>query len=317
MRHWSDPLIVFKALYRYTCRAIPSKIPNATVKRCAFVAKSLLHPRLSTAWFSLLSKVPLRDLVELDPSLCRRLRPPYLCADWSSREILAILKQHYEWAVHCLPPSMFQALYLRNELLLATWTTKRRYVVYLRHCGKSRSYRKEGELVIDLECLDEPGELTSMIGTVALDPEGRRCFYIGGVQGALKHLGATSIKQAMREMHDLRPKSLVFFVAQTLACAWGCQRILAVTETSHAYGIHKKRKFQKGDEIHFDYNAAWIEVGGTAASANFYELPLVTPCRSREQMKPNHRPKYARRYAMMDDIVAQITAHFAVPDEFE
>jgi len=167
MRHWSDPLIVFKALYRYTCRAIPSKIPNATVKRCAFVAKSLLHPRLSTAWFSLLSKVPLRDLVELDPSLCRRLRPPYLCADWSSREILAILKQHYDWAVHCLPPGMFQAL----------------------------------------------------------------------------------------------------------------------------------------------YNAAWIEVGGTAASANFYELPLVTPRRSREQMKPNHRPKYARRYAMMDDIVAQITAH--------
>jgi uncharacterized protein VirK/YbjX len=299
-------------LWRLAHRAVPTQVKqDLFIRRLRFLLRTLQHPGLSRVWFRELSKAPLSEVVEADFTLYRRLQQPYLCADWPTQRVLECVTSHYKWAAEHLPRNLFKAIYLQDELILATWTTKRTYQLFLRHLGKTRRFRQEGELVIELECLDQPGELASLSGTVARDSEGRLCFYIGGLQGAIKQLGPPAIKQAMREMQDLRPKSLMFYAVQSLARAWNCERILAVGLGHHAYRDHKRRRLARDPSMKFDYDAMWLESGGVLHADGFYHMPLETPRRSREEMKPNRRSMYVRRYAMMDEIQAQIVGCFA------
>jgi uncharacterized protein VirK/YbjX len=304
----SDGLVgLRRGWWDLACQAVPASVKkDILVRRLRFLLRTLQHPLLSRAWYRALARRPLREVAEADYTLYRRLQQPYLCADWSPGQVLAIMTQHYEWAATMLSRRVFEGIYVNNDLALATWTSKRTYRLHLRHVGKSRRFRQEGELVAELECLDEPGEIASLSFTVASDAEGRRCLYIGGLQGALKELGPEAIKQAMRELQDLRPKSLMFFVTQTLARAWNCERILAVGLGNHAYRDHKRRRRAVDPSMKFDYDGMWLECGGVLGGDGFYTLPLETPRRTREEMKPNRRPMYARRYAMLDEIQTQI-----------
>ena len=305
----------FSCIPRLWCcaqRAVPAQVANVMVRRLRFAAQSLSHLSLALDWYDDLDREPLASVVAVDHSLYRRLQQPYLCADWSREQVLASVRSHYRWVQVNLSPACFASIYVRNELELATWTAERRYVLYLRHCGKSRRFRQEGELVLELECLDQPGELASLSGTVAADEQGRRCFYIGGLQGALKELGAPAIKVATADMHGLRPKSFMVLAVQALAQRWQCESILAVGLENHSYRDHKRRRKAENASMKFDYDEMWLESGGVRRPDGFYSLPLVAKRRTHEEIKPNHRSKYKKRYALLDTIEGEI-GRFGLP----
>ena len=302
-----NPFSLFTQLWCCAKRAVPSHVADVTLRRLRFMAQSLGHLPTALAWYEELAREPLASVVAVDHTLYRRLQQPYLCADWKRSDVLASMKSHYSWAKAAFDLPRFEAIYVKNEFVLATWIAERRYVLYLRHCGKTRRFRQEGELILEFECLDQPGELASLSGTVSTDENGRLCFYIGGLQGALKELGAPAIKQTTADMHGLRPKSFMVFAVQALAQHWKCERIMAVGLGNHSYREHERRRLAENASMKFDYDEMWLESGGELQANGFYLIPLVAKRRIHEEIKPNHRSKYKKRYAMMDDIGNIIT----------
>ena len=56
------------------------------------------------------------------------------------------------------------------------------------------------------------------------------------------------------------------------------------------------------NKISFNYDGMWAEADGKAAEDGWFELPLREVRRTREEIKANKRPLYARRYALFDQL---------------
>jgi uncharacterized protein VirK/YbjX len=108
---------------------------DVPVRSLRFMAQSLNHLSLALDWYDDLDREPLASVVAVDHSLYRRLQQPYLCADRSREQVLASVRSHYRLFQANLSPACFAAIYVRNQLELATWTAERRYIIYLRQQG--------------------------------------------------------------------------------------------------------------------------------------------------------------------------------------
>ncbi|NBN94623.1 MAG: DUF535 domain-containing protein [Verrucomicrobia bacterium] len=56
------------------------------------------------------------------------------------------------------------------------------------------------------------------------------------------------------------------------------------------------------NKISFNYDGMWAEADGQPAAEGWFELPLREVRRTREEIKANKRPLYARRYALFDQL---------------
>jgi uncharacterized protein VirK/YbjX len=296
------PLI---GLWGHARRAVPDHVADVSMRRVRFVAQSLGHLPLAIEWYEGLGREPFAEVCTADHTLYRRLQQPYLCADWDRRRVKQVIEAHYKWARTVFPEAQFQEIYVRNSHELLSWKTDRTYVLYLRHDGKGRRFRQEGELILELECLEQPGVLASL-STTLTEAQGKRILYIGGLQGAIKELGAPAIKESTKDLHGLRPKSIVVWFAQILARRWECEDIRAVGNSNHVFCDHKRRKLAVNASMKFDYDEMWQEVGGIVLPDGFHMLPSTPERKAWDDVKPNQRSKYRKRFAMLDELEGRV-----------
>ena len=295
----------FSLLHHASHQAFPIGRNGSVMKRLKFVCRSWPSRHANLVWFELLRRDAfLQQLAAHDHRIYRKLYRPYLSASWSKARTLAALQANYAFLQAALPPASLEKIFLSDDFCLAEWTANRTYRLHLNHDPR---FYQEGELTLSLRCPDlGEGELALLSATLAPTEDGTLAMYIGGLQGAERALGAPAIKDAGRDLHGLRPKSLIVIAAQLLACRLGCQRILATTAASHAYSTDERRQSGERQKMFFDYDAFWQECDGVPEGAAFLALPLASARRPREDMKPQKRPMYARRYAMLDEIAAAV-----------
>ena len=295
-------------LHRASHQAFPIGRNGSVVKRLKFICRSWPNRHFSQAWFELLrDDAFMRRLAAHDHRIYRKLYRPYLSATWNKARTLAALKANYAFLQAALPTATFEQIFLTDTFCLAEWTANRTYRLRLSH--DTRFYQ-EGELTLSLLCPElGEGELALLSATLAPSDDGSIAMFIGGLQGADRALGAPAIKEAGRDLHGLRPKSLIVIAAQLLASQLHCARILATSAATHAYSTAGRRTGES-QKMFFDYDAFWEECGGVRESEAFLALPLTTARRPREEMKPQKRPMYNRRYAMLDEIAAGVAKAF-------
>lgn len=296
-------------LHHASHQAFPVGRNGSVLKRLKFICRSWPNRHSNLVWFDYLQADDfMRKLVNCNHRIYRKLYRPYLSASWSKPRALAVLKTSYAYLKKAVQPVILEQIFLTDSFCLAEWTVKRTYQLRLTH---DLRFYQEGELTLSLRCPDlGQGELALLSGTIAPDENGIMTFYIGGLQGADIRLGASAIKEAGRDLHGLRPKSLVVIAAQLLALHLGCQRILATTTRCHAYSTDEGRKSSTQQKMFFDYDTFWEECGGLRENDAFFKLPLVTARRPRDDMKPQKRPMYQRHYAMLDEIEAGVASAF-------
>jgi uncharacterized protein VirK/YbjX len=301
-------------LHSASHRAFPVGRNGSVAKRLKFVCRSWPQREFNLAWFEhLQSDDFMRKLADFDHRVYRKLYRPYLSTSWDKNRALEALKANYTVFRAKLPPSIAENIYLSDSFILAEWVANRKYQVRLAH---DQRFYQEGEITMSLLCPElGEGELAQISGTVAPDDEGVMAFYIGGLQGAARELGAPAIKEAGRDLHGLRPKSLIVIAAQLLAGQLGCQRILATSTACHAYSTDDRRQSKEKQKMFFDYDSFWEECEGSRINGAFFSLPLTTARRAREEMKPQKRPMYQRRYAMLDEIEAAVAGSLTISTE--
>jgi uncharacterized protein VirK/YbjX len=111
-------------------------------------------------------------------------------------------------------------------------------------------------------------------------------------------------------LHGVRPKSLAIHALRWYLSSVGVSRLLAVRDSRQM--SNKKHMIKtRWNRISFSYDEAWAESGGAVLDQSWYELPLIPRLMTRDEIKPNKRALYARRYAMYERLKAMISAKIA------
>jgi len=246
----------------------------------------------------------LQDILCKHPRLYEKVYRPYLICGLASKVRTRLVCDHYRLALGRLSETALRAIYLHNGLEIASLNAGgNTYAVRLRYADQ---FEKEGELTLEL-----------------LDPQGARVYcasfnliqlhngHLGAVIGCLQgpHLqsGDTQalIKQMTKVLHGLRPKALMITLVQMLCGALGVQRLFGVRNSGHVYHciLNKRRR------VKMNYDATWAEMGGLMSS-HLAEIPVQPHHRRPDEIKTHKRSQYARRYAVMEDLQAQIGSRF-------
>ena len=144
-----------------------------------------------------------------------------------------------------------------------------------------------------------------MIFWIAKDKQGEWSLWIGAMQGPNMDDARDIIKQITKRCHAYRTKNPILHATQELAKALGVKHIYAVTN----YGYYAMNHMRRDRKLKTSFGEFWEESGGTPCEdQRFYELPLTEYRKSMEEVPTRKRANYRRRYALLDEIDANIEA---------
>lgn len=129
--------------------------------------------------------------------------------------------------------------------------------------------------------------------------------YIGGLQGGADEDALARTRRLTRLAHGMRPRDLLIEAFRMLCHAYGVARILAVADDIR---VHRSAylRARSADPVMMNYDAVWEDRGGARGPDGFFHLCPSMKRRAAEDIRPNKRSEYRRRYAMLDVIQAAI-----------
>ena len=108
--------------------------------------------------------------------------------------------------------------------------------------------------------------------------------------------------------HGLRPASLMLFLLRQVAGIAGAATLRGVGRETHAYWGHPRH-----GQIHFDYDAFWLEEGAERRADGLYTLSAQPRRRAPSELPSSKRALYARRYAWLDELSGEVRARWPAP----
>ena len=262
-------------------------------------AMAMLREASVQGWFAFLDEAAIRPFVVAHPRLAFRPMGSYMSRRWDWSRRLKVIRDTYIFA-HANGGALQQALLQEEGLALARVSLEKVGAMTLRLRADAQ-FRREGEAGVFLEFAGIEGAVSSLVFSLEHLPGGWIC-YLGALQGR-KGGDEETIKVATKAMHGLRPKALMVFVAQEITRSLRVSNLLGV---GNSIQVARARALRPSSKILFDYDDLWRESGGERQPDGWYRLPLKSPRRSGEAIKPNKRSMYAKRYALMDALSWQI-----------
>ncbi len=253
-------------------------------------------------WFAFLERPEMRPFAKGNPHLAFRPLARYMSIEWDFPQRVKILQDTYEF-IHAQGGGLCQSMLQERGAILARFPLGKVGEATVRF-GFLGKFRKEGELVIYLESSQTEGPISYLACSLGQGVAGWT-LYVGAVQG---RLGGEEevIKEITKAMHGFRPKAFMVFLAQELAQVLRVRELRGIGNAIHVFLARNEGRSSSKKRILFDYDELWQEAGGELLSDGWFNLPLRTPRRAPEEIKPNKRGMYTKRYAMMDAISRQI-----------
>jgi hypothetical protein len=166
---------------------------------------------------------------------------------------------------------------------------------------------RDGELTLAVRDVDT-GLILAGLTFCLVQNAGERIAIIAGVPAANDPRMRCLIRDVAKDLFGLRPKAFVLWCLQQLATPWGIRQIQAVGDEQRA-GLHCR----KGLENAVQHDEFWRESDGRELpGGGGWLLPLRSPCRRREELKPSRRRAHERRYSMLAALQPTLVAAFAL-----
>lgn len=285
------------AIYRQSAALVWNLDSNKRVARVArFSAKWLLNMTALTEWASNLNEVPELSLwFRSNPRLLLKPGRHYLSRNYDLSLRTKIISNHYATLIGLLSLPFFESLALGDTLVLASIAGKKggRYQITL---GKTNKFDREGELVLVLRDIDHNVDVFCFVFTLARY-DNRTGIEIGCIQGPKDEDARELIKRTTKELHGIRPRNLLADATYALAKSWGLSSFLGVSNRSRVYN---------GSKTHADYDAFWLELGGTLDKEGMFRLPAKLIHHPLSEIPSHHRSEYKRRIELRDSVAKQI-----------
>jgi hypothetical protein len=236
----------------------------------------------------------------LHPRLYSKLQRPYLHRQLTPTAALAALRAHYDFTIENFSAAAMEQVCQREGVKLATLTVPELSDFSVRLAYRSK-FEKEGELTLSL--IDECSQknwftLSFTIWQGQPQPE----LFIGGLQGVQQNNLREDIVALTRGLHGLRPKALLLFTAQQIAAAFD---LAAIRATSDDLNVFRDLRLRH-KKVVASYDDFWTDSDGKLAADGLFTLPARFEPRPVNEIKPNKRSLYKKRYAMLEIWGAQM-----------
>jgi uncharacterized protein VirK/YbjX len=290
--------------FRLLREQMASQIAIGDAGKAARLARRAISAPLSTyRWLAALENVRFRSGARTVPyRLVRKASQPFLNHALSRTTVANLLASHYERLLEALDPRLVRA-FLRAEVIPLAGFKGRSGADYELKLAQNDLNAREGELFVMLVRKSDERTIAVLCSTIgAMERGGAPDFWIGGLQGCKGEDGKAVTVQATRDLWGLRPKDLMIHAAYALGGAFGAARIKAVSTDGHVL----ERSLKGAKLWHADYDGFWRELGGEPLADGFFLLPEKRPRRSIDDVPSDKRSAWRARYALIDEIGAEI-----------
>ncbi len=260
-----------------------------------------IRPQLALGWFAFHEEQAMRGFAVANPRLIFRALTRYMSVRWSLARRIKVIQDTYRFIVS-RSDFLAEALRCPGGLTLAAFDLDRGQRGRIR-IGSDPQFRKEGEIALFLELEGVAGSVSGL--AFSCEQEQEWVALVGGFQGR-KGGDEETIKLATKAMHGLRPKNLLVLVLQELAQTLGIGALRGVGNEVQVYRSRLNHPLIPKRNIRFDFDAHWTEIGAVKREDGWFELPQTTPRREPQEIKPNKRSLYAKRYRLLDDLLGQV-----------
>jgi uncharacterized protein VirK/YbjX len=281
-----------------------SQIAIGETGRAARLAWRAVCAPLSTyRWLAALESVRFRAGARTVPyRLVRKASQPFLHPSMSRAMTANLLASHYHRLLETLDPALVRAL-LRAEVVALAGFKGRSGADYELQLVQNDLNAREGELFVILVRKADETTIAVLCATIgALERGGAPDIWIGGLQGCKGEDGKAVTVKVTRDLSGLRPKDLMIHAAYALAEIFAAARIKAVSTDGHVL----ERSLKGAKLWHADYDGFWRELGGEPLANGFFLLPEKRQRRSVDDVPSDKRSAWRARYALVDEIGAQI-----------
>ena len=212
-----------------------------------------------------------------------------------------LIQEHYAYLEQKIEPALFVAL--GYDTAYEIWRAPETDMTWHAYLKFESGQRKEGLLSV---MMDVDGEHLYQIIFWIEQRNGQPTLVIGAMQGPNTENAQDFVREMTKRAHRFRTKNLILYITQAVARALGIKRILAVSNA----GYYANNHVRLDRKLKTDFGAFWEEVGGWETDDHrFYELPLVYPRKTMEEVPTRKRAVYRRRFAFLDAVDEEIAAH--------
>lgn len=212
-----------------------------------------------------------------------------------------LIQEHYAYLEQKIEPASFVAL--GYDTAYEIWRAPETDMTWHAYLKFESGQRKEGLLSV---MMDVDGEHLYQIIFWIEQRDGQPTLVIGAMQGPNTENAQDFVREMTKRAHRFRTKNLILYITQAVARALAIKRILAVSNA----GYYANNHVRLDRKLKTDFGAFWEEVGGWETDDHrFYELPLVYPRKTMEEVPTRKRAVYRRRFAFLDAVDEEIAAH--------
>lgn len=210
-----------------------------------------------------------------------------------------LIQQHYELLQEKMAAEQVLALSMHGNYEI--WHSADEDVEWRTVLAMEPGQRKEGLMSLEMKLGTD--NLYQIMFWLAKDKAGEEALWIGAMQGPNMENAKDIIKDVTKRSFRYRTKNLILYMTMAVARALGVKRIYAVSNEGYYANNHVRRD----RKLKTDFGAFWEEAGGHVTDdPRFYEIPLVEPRKTMEEVPTRKRAVYRKRFAFLDEVDAMI-----------
>lgn len=234
-------------------------------------------------------------LINQNPRLLYKYLGNYLARNFSKRDRLSIVINHYYFLSKHAKPGFFASI-LRETVIWSQCINELNIAIKIKF---PVGIDFDGDLTLVFEMDDNPIYAVSFtfIPTSLIDGSSNQAIFVGRVQGTAEF---DLIKKATKSLSDITPAALLIAALQGVGTAFNIDKIIGISNERHLYRYTRDSK-----QHFFDYDSFWSSFN-VEKENGFFHLPIPFPEKPLSSLKPNHRSRTVRKRAYKKELSMSI-----------
>lgn len=275
--------------------------PREIHRLIVFVGRALLHYPGMKSLQQFFAEDELRQrILERNPFPMEQATRAFFYNGSTFAERKQLIQQHYEILQKEMLAEMVITLSMHGNYEI--WHSPDEDVEWRTFLAIEPGQRKEGMLSLQMKLGTD--NLYQIMFWLAKDKADENALWIGAMQGPNMEDAKDIIKDMTKRSFRYRTKNLILYMTMAVARSLEVRHIYAVSNDGYYANNHVRRD----RKLKTDFGAFWEEAGGCITDdPRFYEIPLVEPRKTMEEVPTRKRAVYRKRFAFLDEVDAQIT----------
>ena len=267
-----------------------------------FLLRAMLHRGELRELVNFFNAIPVRSkLLEVNPFPIEQVTRAFFYNKSTFSERVQLVKNHYELLEKLLQEKYFLQISGAKWQPYTIWNSTYEDKPWQAQLVFETGQRKEGLLSLELNV--DRTHIYQIMFWAGYNKAGEAALWIGAMQGPNMENARDVVKKMTKVCHGYRTKNLILYMLQAMGRAMGIKKIYAVSN----YGYYANNHVRADRKLKTNFGDFWLEAGGKEnEDERFYELPLVEPRKTMEEVPTRKRAVYRRRFAFLDEVDAEI-----------